>query len=366
MKINNSFLNLFTIQPNNKIGAQANKNFYSLNGANLAPLSKDTVSFSGAKKSEDSKTSSKKVEHSYRPTIKTSQMIYDESAYAHSQLRNILRHTFDMPVIDHDDISYEHKKRIAFEENQDKPVLMITSRRKSPHSISEKMSQKRIKSKVAAKNELNDLIGAKIVLTGNSPEEGDYALGKLTEAIKKGRLKIKEVKNHSQENQDLRYASKGKINKLIDTARKNGSPYCTYVDQPRDSGYLAIHLITNEIADGYRAEIQIIGHDVAKLKEIEDLCYKCHAGKNVPSKYKPIKAMFKQVHDNEKLTDDYLEYTKRAYAYERLKSIKRKKMFESFLTIPNDLNIPKELDFNNIAKIKSDIDNEEKRKNENK
>lgn len=366
MKINNSFLNTiikpFSSQNNN----QGYKNFYATKYANLAPLSKDTISFSGNKKAEISKTSDKKMEHSYRPTIKTSQIIYEEASLAHEQLQSILRHTFDMPVIDKDDINYEHKKEIAFQENQDKPILMITTRRKTPRSISEKMSQKKIRSKAGAKSELNDLIGAKIILTGNSAQEGDYVLTKLTDAVKRGRLKIKEIKNHNQENPNLKYVTAGKINKLIETARKNGSPYCTYMDQPRDSGYLAVHIITDEIIDGYNAEIQIIGHDVSKLKEIEDLCYKCHAGKNVPSKYKPIKAMFKQVHDSEKLTDDYLEYTKRAYAYERLKSIKRKKMFESFLTIPNDLNIPKELEFNNIAKIKTDIDNEEKRKNENK
>lgn len=373
MKINNSFLNLFSNSINNN---QSYSPRFGLNGANLAPLAYDTISFGEAAKSrkkkvetapEDAtdvkatvtKTSSKRMSHSDRPTLNTSQGIYDEAKFAFSQFKSILRYTFDAPVIDRDSFSYENQVDRALEDNKDEPVLMIVARRKSPNSIIEKMSQKKIRSKIGAKKELNDLLGAKIVVTGAGTEEGDYVLDQLTDAVKKGRLKIKEIKSHNQEDKTLRYATKPKINKLVEAARKNGSPCCTYVDQPRDSGYLAIHIITEDIADGYNAEIQIIGLDVSRFKDLEDLCYKCHAGKNVPKKYKKIQEMFKQVHSDEKLTADFLEYTKRAYAHERTKPIHGKDGYSEFLRIPSDLTIPKELDFNNIAKLKESIDRTE-------
>ena len=66
--------------------------------------------------------------------------------------------------------------------------------------------------------------------------------------------------------------------------------------------------------------------------------------------------MLKPVQQDPRLQKEFIEYTKRAYAYERLKPLMPDKAEAEYLRIPSDLNIPKELDFNNLAKIKARID----------
>ena len=316
------------------------------NFSNLTPLEKDMVCFSG----KILKSDVKKANNSERPALRTAQRIYEDSDYAYGQLRYILSQTFDMPVIDINSHKAQEKMERAINENRKKPVIMITSRRKSPNSIAEKMASWKLRSISSTKETLNDIIGAKIVVSGTSTKEGDYVLDKLTEAVKKSRLKIKEIKNHNQEDKTLNYATKSKINKLLNAARKTNST-CKYVDQPRDTGYLAIHVITDEIADGYSAEIQIMGLDVERFKKIEDFCYKCRAGKQIPSDFQELKDIFQILDENPKLDQEYMEYTKKAYAYERKKGAHKAENPGRFLPIPKDSSLPKIFDFNKIATI---------------
>ncbi len=362
MKINP--VNFYSVCKNQNFG-KVIPFFGNFNSSKLAPLSADTISFEGktenkkANQSNETSSSKKEVNHSYRPSLNNAQKIYDESEYAYGQLKYILSQTFGMHVIDSDSADFKKRADIALDSNRAKPVVMITARRKSPASIAEKMSTQKIRSTACAKRDLNDLIGARIIVSGTSTEEGNYVLDKLTDAVKKGRIKIEKVKNHGQPDSKLRYATKAKLDKIVTTSRKSGVPLCQYIDQPRDTGYLAIHLITDEIADGYNAEIQIMGLDVERFKEIEDLCYKCRAGKKVPKKYEAIENLFKSYKNDKKMWEDYSEYTKRAYAYERLKANHKKDENLEFLSIPKDLNIPKELDFNNIAFIKKKADRQQ-------
>lgn len=353
-------VNIFNIVPFNT--PASNKRSFCSN-SNLAPLSCDTVSFKARPKAEISSSDEKKINHSDRGSLGVTQSVYDEGEYAYGHFKYVLSYIFDTKVIDLDAEDYEKQALRSLDNNREKPVVMITARRKSPASIAEKMGSKTIRKKHCIKDKMNDLIGARIVVSGTSSKEGDYVLDKISEAVKKGRLSITEVKVHGQEDPKLKYATGTKINKLVNTARKynqgKDKGQCTYIDKPRDSGYLAIHLITGDIGDGYKAEIQIMGLDVENFKEIEDLCYKCHAGKNVDKKYKEIADLFKPYRENTNLMANFLEYTKRAYAYERLKPVHNKDEYKERLHIPKDLIIPPELDFNNIEKLKLKADREE-------
>ncbi len=377
MRINGLFPNI-----NTKSGitgrpyvSGATKPCFSRN-SNLSPLEHDTVSFTAAKRSvtdhlsetakpitQISDSWSKKMDKSERAPLNLTQKLYDESGYAFNKLKLLLQDAFpEANVIDLDSSTADSVMTRSLEESKDKPVVMITARRKSPNSIAEKMASSHIRSKKGAKEELHDLIGARIIVSGTSTSEGEYVLDRLAESVKKGRFKVAQVKNHSQENPKLSYVSKRHLNRFIDVNRKkNGASSCEYIDAPRDSGYLAIHIITDEIADGFSSEIQIMGLDVERFKEIEDICYKCHAEKGVDKKYKPLEELFAPVVENKRLRKDYLEYTKRAYEYERLKPIHDKNEYDSYFPIPKDLDIPKELDFNNIARLKARIDTEERR-----
>ena len=379
MKVDINSLNIFqkTADCRTNNGEKKNSAFLKIpygSFANLAPLKCDTVSF-GRKKTvgeeysetNDSKpvtkkssSSDKRIDHVERASLRTTIGIYDESYEAFDKLKYILQNTFsDVKVIDMDDERAERMITSELQDNKDKPVVLITARRKDPVSISEKMAQMHLRSKKAAKENINDLIGARIIVSGTSTKEGEYVLEELLKTVQKKSpfFKIKKVKVHNQENSELSYARKGKLDKFVKENRKiNGETSCEYIDQPRDSGYLAIHLITDEIADGYSSEIQIMGLDVANFKELEDICYKCNANKRVPKKYKPIKDMFEPYKKNKAFRENFLEYTKRAYAYERLKPIHEKDEYLECLPIPKDIDISQDFDFNNLNNIKRKID----------
>ncbi len=370
MKINGSFLNVFqrpNINPINKV---------CFKFTNLAPLPFDTVSFGANKKAEtlikpeNQPTDVEKIPTSYQDKIlsrseavnlKLAKGLYQEADYAMNKLRFILKQTFGgIPVIDIDAPNREELETLAINQNskdKNNPIVMIITRRKSPKSISEKMGAKHIKTKKDAKDKLSDIVGAKIIISGSNTDSGNYVIGKLIETIKARRLGVEQVKNHGQEKSSLNYASRGKINKFVDTARSNGNPLCTYKDEPRDSGYLGLHILTAPLDMGIKGEIQIIGLDVDRFKKLEDICYKCMAKKGVDKKYKPIQTMFNNLLKNDRAVNEYLEYIKRAYSYERSKAKHKKGRNEGFLPIPDDLNIPEALDFNNIAKLKKQIDN---------
>ena len=378
MNINPLFLGF--IPKANHINQTTNNNFSTNllndNFTNLMPLSKDTVSFGEARKKgtlssskkdieviperkvRKSSSSEKQINHAERTSLKLTQALFKESEYAFNKFKLILSDAFpDVTVIDIDNENAKDMMLRELTNNQDKPVVLITARRKHPASISEKMAQGHLRSKKAARENIHDLIGARIIVSGTSTKEGEYVLDRLTEAVKKGRFQIKHVKNHLQENPSLNYVTRKRLDKFVaDNRRINGISSCKYTDEPRDSGYLAIHLITDDIEDGFSAEIQIMGHDVEKFKELEDICYKCHAGKGVAKKYQPLQELFKPLQQNPQLKSDFIEYTKRAYAYERLKPDHGEKELMEHLKIPSDLKIPKELDFNNLAKIKERID----------
>lgn len=346
---------------NNSINNYLDKNTpffkYGIKGK-LAPLEHDMVSFSGNKKSETaiSKTSSKKIDKTNRPNLAAAAKVYTEADEAFYQFRYMLSQLFSVPVIELNGVSYKERMRIAAETNRDKPILMITARRKTPNSIAEKMSSMKLKSAAEAQDKMHDVIGARIILSGNSQKEGDFVISKITEAVKANKLKINEIKIHGQNDSKLQYASNRKINSLV-TACSNKNQDITLKKSQRDSGYIAIHLIIDGLPDNYKGEIQIMGYEVAKFKELEDLCYKCHSEKNINQKYKSLKKDFAPLKKDKAMMAQFLEYTKRAYKRERLKTGEEKGMYQEFLPIPDDLKlIPKNLDFNEIAKRKKIID----------
>ena len=348
------------------------RNTPKFNARNLAPLAQDTVSFSGKQKPAQEVVdknkqilnilgiNAKKINPSDRGRKNVTRKLYDEADFAYNKFKLILKEAFpEAEVIDVDSFLAERVMQEAKYKNSDSPVLMIITRRKQPDSIAEKMAQTKARSVKEAKEKINDIIGARILVTGKGTEGGNYVLERLAKPVQKGHLKIAQVKNHGQELKRLNFASRGKIDKFVETARKYGSKGCQYIDQPRDSGYIALHIITDVIEDGYRGEIQIMSPGLEEFKNVEDICYKCHAQKGVHKKYKIIEEMFSPIVGNERKTADYLEYTKRAYAYERQKPYNPNTydtLASDYLRIPSNLDIDPELDFNNIADIKRGID----------
>ncbi len=246
---------------------------------------------------------------------------------------------------------------VVNERNPGAPIESLVVGRKPRQSIKEKMLAKRLKSKKEAVSEINDLIRGRVTLNTGHSNEGDQVVTRLIKAVKQGRLRVAEITSYRpeapEERRKYEYVKTIKLRELFKTATENGQNP-TFKAEEKDTGYFALHIIFL-IENGYRAELQIMGKDVARLKEIEDICYKIKCNKRVDPGFDPVVQAMKELklRQNSALMDEYNRYTKEAYKYERLKASGREvsKDSESFLKLPEDSEIPHILDFNEVAQI---------------
>ena len=121
------------------------------------------------------------------------------------------------------------------------------------------------------------------------------------------------------------------------------------------------------IYQGFYSELQIIGSDVAMLKDIEDFCYKLKKGMSIKSgdlAYKPFQEMFLNAY-TPKVERYFKEYTKRAYKKQRERKPSSNKQDNikdwayKYPTIKEcglEDTGPAILDFNILARMKRDCD----------
>lgn len=321
------------------------------NYPNLAPLKCDTVSFCGNNEEEIDK-------YQYGVTLKTARMIYEDALPSENYLRKQLTSIFG-------DMTRQKPNKGS----GSKPIYAIKYRTKTPASIIEKSKDEKLNNFNEVKENLHDIVGARIVMSDASVEKVDEVIDRITKAVEENKIKILQIENYRPEPElDINdnpikkfdYASAGALKRLRDACNEKG---CNVEKNDRDksSGYMAIHLSV-QLPNGYIGEIQIMGGDVEDLKEVEDLCYKVKAGKSINKKYdKMVKIMTPLKNkDDLILQKAYQEYTRRAYLYQREKEPlknNRKAGTPTFLPIPEDLNyIPKKLDFNNLYLEKQKCD----------
>ena len=206
-----------------------------------------------------------------------------------------------------------------------------------------------------ARAEIKDTIRARVVLKTGSQEEGDAVCEEIIKAVKKGKLTIKEISNYTSD-AEMQYVSPKMIKKLknaVDVTK--GKQSYEYIKREKTTGYNALHIIF-KIDDEFDGELQIMGKNVEKLKDVEDVFYKLAGNKHVPKKYKLIKKKYKalELRNSSKLKQDLEGYTREAYLYERQKELKLTKDIYGGKFLPLDLekyNLPKEFDFNYIASM---------------
>ena len=225
-------------------------------------------------------------------------------------------------------------------------------------------------SKEGVKHYANDIVGARIILRDSDPVNTGKVIDALKEAVANKELKIISIDNNIPDPEKLpyakslssyAYATDAQLNSLANEAGIKADPI------PSKSGYLAIHIDVdlsdykfskiNRSFDGYQGEIQIIGRDVAQLKEIEDLCYKLKDNKNaIKSEYLPFKTHFQKYYTNEN-KKAFNDYTYALYLAQR--SVEYSPKHNTFPTLQllgfDDL-LPPELDFNYLKAIKDKCD----------
>ena len=183
--------------------------------------------------------------------------------------------------------------------------------------------------------------------------------------VKAGKLNVVEVENYRLSPKDS-YVAQSTLDDFEDTCQSVGQ-YPSVQSKPRESGYTAVH-VTLDLGNGILAELQIMGRDMERVKELEDFIYKKSCNKKLPKKYRKIEKMLDNVlgptNKMENLTGFQKEtlqhYTRDCYVYAREMPVRERRRRESsknfFYPIPYSL--PQELSFENLEKMKEECDKE--------
>lgn len=266
--------------------------------------------------------------------------IYDEAQYDYKRFKLILEEIFE--------------KDLKSINSKDAPIALIKTGVKSPKSLQEKMVSKKISSKQAVYNEIRDIIRGRIILNASVKNDGTEIINSLSKAVKQGKVNIVSISNYRpddlKERTALEYMNTAKLRQLNATIRECGGAPATE-GKERANGYLATHIIFKLPNSNLKAELQIMGPEVEKLKAVEDACYKLKNGKKADPAFKDVAEALKKVSKNDELLAQYNKYVKEAYKFERQKELGLNKTKSGeFLELDNP-NLPQILDFNTIKQI---------------
>lgn len=265
-------------------------------------------------------------------------------------------------------------------DNPDAPVENLKTRVKSTRSIREKVTEEiqyalekdmdrmfSPKDPEAIKKVVGDVVGSRVILKSPDTKKTSKIIDALIKEVEAGRIKITNIENYEPKNlnSELKYFSRKDLMRLQKAANKARWENDSFVElsyKENKSGYMALHIdvdLSSEKYDpknnNYKGEIQFMGPEVEKLKDVEDFCYKLKQDKSPKGghpAYKLLVDYFKHYMSSE-IKGDYEKYTKKAFLFQRTKETLNQR-YNSLPTIEQcDLKgvVPRELDFNNIAKI---------------
>ena len=204
----------------------------------------------------------------------------------------------------------------------------------------------RFKTGVDAKRFINEnnLISARIILDNGTKAEGNRALTRLQKAIKDGKIIVTEISQFGV-NDNTDYASNAKLNSILEESNKAGYG-CTKFTNRKANGYHSI-VAKLRLEDGFTGTLEIMGKEVAKLKDVEEILHSMENEMPVDNKYDALKEKFDNLTPEQR--SDLKKYTKAAYI-----SARSDEMFgtqsKGFIPLTNE-NLPKCFDFNYISKI---------------
>lgn len=356
--------------------------------SNLAPLARDTVSFSGKQKAVKAvveagvelvnglRADKVGVEGPNAVKVQVLADLVNEAQVPLGYMQNVL--------------SRPLRKYVSTDMNDDRIIHRIDFRVKSVDSAREKvngltknMSEEEISklTKEDIKAMLGDLVAGRIVMREDSKKAVKTVLQVLGSLVKECKFKITEIENYYPveaslpENVVTAFRKDLGI-KLDDKARRNISKpgFFSYADdkdimelakiarttypdlEPKycndlPNGYQALH-INMLLPDNSRFELQIIGRDVEKLKEIEDYVYKAKCNKKVRND--ALAEVLKPLGDKKEgqLRSEHVNYTRNAYIGQRLKGQQsyKSKTSERFLVAPKSI-LDRGLGYNQLLQV---------------
>ena len=341
MQLSAIFTNLNIQQPQQTRSRNVSSPRY-IGNTNLAPLKRDTVSFGATCKEMGLNAISQGINHNTALKIHEDALVAQN--YLHKQLDSILG-----------DMVRPKSGKGALS----RPIDIIRYRTKSAKSIREKAGARKLYNTKEIKENLTDIIGARIVMADANIKSVNEVMDRLTNAVNKDHLKVLEIENYRPDpllddegnvKKVYDYASPRALGNLRDACLNKGIDIHKR-DEDIPSGYMAIHML-GPLPNGFTGEIQLMGKDVEALKEVEDTCYKVKNGKHLEKQYAPVEKMLKPLANKEDtiLRKGYMDYTRQAYLAQRAKEPRRSKQKDyTFMHIPESLDyIPPQLDFNNI------------------
>ena len=317
---------MLNINPTRNISRQNILNFkgiklYKSEYNNLKPLAKDTVSFRG-------------VEQLNAPLLEAFQNlsvcreIFENGKLVENDLRQMLEEIAKPYMYDET-------------ENPDGIVQNIETRVKAPNSLREKAVKKlawAIKNDTTktfnpesiedVKKNCGDIIGGRIILRKPSQEETSKIIDSLIKKVETGELKITKIENYISGDEDKEYFKKSDLERLKSAVNSKMGSHIDIEVNEKATGYMALHLdidLSNDEYrrknDNYKGEIQIVGYDVSKLKDVEDLCYKLKGNNKIKGghpAYKPFSDYFNKFINSSNLPDNlkqgfetFLKYNKK-------------------------------------------------------
>ena len=231
---------------------------------------------------------------------------------------------------------------------------------KTQRSLREKCVSTGIMTEADIKDQIRDIIRARIVIEDTqNPQAGKILCDKLIKAVNNKKVNIVTIKNYYEMNKEynngenMEYIPRPSLLKLDKTITDSFGESALKSGQTRDNGYNAVHIIF-KLNNGFYGELQIMGKNVEKMKEIEDIIYKIKGNKFIDPKYNEVKKVYlAEIADKKNKKDALDEYTRLAYNAERLKELGKYTGREKteFLPLPPELKLPEIFDYNNLAKI---------------
>ena len=335
----------------------------------------DTVSFRGTIKSGNK---------SWETSRKAAGVVREQAKPGVYAVQRFMKDLFDDFIAD-----TKHPKN---------PLGGLHFRLKSVNSIKEKSGSRKCGNNQEIKNELTDLIGAKIVLLDSKQTTVDKILDRFVMPIKRQEIELLEIENKRPaavkglpEYRACKYdyAPISTLEKLAETQnnvyKKAGSrnKVNTRLDDDfTDANYCAVHFLFKLPQTSSRKaaifELQVLGKNMNEAKKVDDFVYKILNGKapqgctpEFEKLFKPLTdpAFFEQEPNAQEIVDNaqklFNKYRAEMFLYQRKKpdapfSGKSRKETERFLPIkdrlfPPDIEIKYNLrtedyDFNNLAK----------------
>lgn len=314
---------------------------------NINPLTRDVVSFG------ESKRRKVEIPTEERDALATLKNMENRSEAVTIDLAKQIRREAS-PVMRelHKTLNKYLGSLIADENNPNRPIARggIKCRLKSENSLCEKSATRHLRTKDELKDELYDIIGARIVLRDASKAGVEEVMKKLTEAVINNDLKVFEIENYRPDEKHS-YVSQKSLNALERACNKIRSDGVRRSESSIPSGYTALHLSVY-LPNGFKGEIQLMGVDVQDVKELEDFIYKVKNNKSLDKKYKPIEDILKPLRDNKALQRAMNAHSQEQYMAARNKEPKTVKSKHSVKFLPVPKYLPPEFDFNELYKLK--------------